>query len=106
MTQYKPGDLVRVRSDLVEDVNYGPLTCVSGMLIYRGKLFEVMSITSGGNIRLKNASFIWSDGMVEPYSEETYDALDIPYNTVEINQSLKSGASIFDIFVAKEVTPV
>lgn len=106
MTQYNPGDLVRVRSDLVEGAHYGLLMCVSGMLIYRGKLFEVMSITAGGNIRLKNASFIWSDGMVEPYSEETDDVLDIPYNTAEINQSLKSGASIFDIFTAKEVTPV
>ena len=106
MTQYKPGDLVRVRSDLVEGAHYGPLTCVSGMMRYRGELFEVMSITVGGNIRLKKASFIWSDGMVEPYSEETGDDLDVLYNTAEINQSLKSGASIFDIFTVKEVTPV
>lgn len=106
MTQYKVGDTVRIRNDLVDGESYGALTCVSGMLRYRGELFEVLGITVGGNIRLKNASFIWSADMVEPYSEETGDDLDVLYNTAEINQSLKSGASIFDIFTVKEVTPV
>ena len=72
--KFKVGDKVRVRNDLVANVEYGPLYCIREMENYVGKDFEIVDVgvRPNGDVeyRIDDGDLWWSDEMLEPVGEE------------------------------------
>lgn len=64
---FKVGDKVRVRKDLIVGKRYGEdnLSFVDYMEEYKGKQFEIIE-TSGCDYKLDNSFYYFNDGMLEP----------------------------------------
>ena len=64
---FKVGDKVRVRKDLIVGKRYGEdnLSFVDDMEKYKGKQFEIIK-TSGCDYKLDNSNYYFNDGMLEP----------------------------------------
>lgn len=64
---FKVGDKVRVRKDLIAGKSYGEddLSFVDDMEKYKGKQFEIIK-TSGCDYKLDNSNYYFNDDMLEP----------------------------------------
>lgn len=63
--EFRVGDRVRVREDLVVDKEYGEEMYISPMNAYKGKIFTVTEIYADGTITLSNISWRWTTPMLE-----------------------------------------
>lgn len=61
--EYKIGDYVRVRTDLVEDQDYGPLTLLRDMKAYEGTAYRVRE-RDADCYRLAGNPYFWSAEML------------------------------------------
>lgn len=68
--QFKVGDKVKVREDLVEDKEYGNLTCLSGMVAEKGNVLTISAVDEDENdYRVKECGYWWSGEMLVKYHE-------------------------------------
>ena len=75
--QYKVGDKVLIRDDLIPDRCYGPLLFVRYMLGYAGRPAEIISIHgSYYNISIDNGCWKWTDEMIAGYEFEEDNSID------------------------------
>ena len=61
--EYKIGDYVKVRTDLVEDKDYGPLTFLRDMKAYEGTAYRVIDCEADC-YRLAGNPYFWSSEML------------------------------------------
>lgn len=66
---YKPGDLVKIRNDLIPGEYYGEDIFSSGMHQYAGKIATIIGVDTKSYISyiidLDNGEWIWTDKMFE-----------------------------------------
>lgn len=82
--QYKVGDKVRVRKDLVEDTYYGSRYFNDSMCDFRGKEVTISCIIEDHHYLIMEDSWDWTDEMFDPSTKTLSD--------------LQKGDVIFDIY--------
>lgn len=79
--KFKVGQKVRVRSDLVVGARYGGLIWYAHMENeLSGKIFTIPDVSYSGKYILSETSYILSEEMLEPVTEETFKIGDVVYD--------------------------
>lgn len=70
--KYKPGDIVRVRHDLVPGIIYNNVMFVGSMCEYSGKELKILKYNDNG-YRVYENIFTWTDDMFESFAFDMPD---------------------------------
>lgn len=95
--KYKPGDLVRVRSDLISNRLYGGWDFVGDMAKFVGNTYKIQTINTrlqSYRLETRGISFHWTDEMLEPVSPEKRKV-----SSEESNSLIKNSNSMFDLLM-------
>ena len=95
--KYKPGDLVRVRSDLILNRGYGGWAVVDSMMKCGGNTYKIRTINRELHsyyLETRGIPFHWTDEMLVPVSREKCKV-----SSEESNSLIKNSNFMFDLLM-------